>query len=455
MSARWTRAVLRHRTAVLACWLAVLVAGPVAAGRLTPLLATSFSIPGTESEQARVILGRAFDERPDGTFTVVVRARRSPSLRRRLDQAAHAVPSGHAGTLRQSGGLSWAEIATALDVQHAKRYTPALRRALAGGARTYVTGPPAIQHDLDPILAADLRRGEAIALPVALAVLVAVLGFSLAVLVPFLVAGGTIGAALLVVYGLAHAVLMVSYVTNLVVLVGVGLAVDYSLLVVTRFREELTRAESAEDAIVATMATAGRTAIFSAATVAIGLAVLLFMPVPFVRSLGIGGFLVPIAAIGATATLQPALLSLLGSRAGRSRSADVEDGFWARLGRAIMRRPKRVLVLTATALAALATPAVFLHVTPGSLAALPRSPESVRGLELLRGAIGVGAISPTEIVADAGRSGGARTPAMRRATRRLAHTLAHDREVLLVAIGRRAPYVDPTGRYARVIEIGR
>jgi len=456
MSARWTRAVLRLRVPILACWLALLVGGPIAAARLSPLLATSFSVPGTESDHAQAILARAFDERPDGTFTVVFRARRSAALRRRLAAAARVVPTGRASELRHSGGVVWAEIRTALDVQRAKRYTPALRHALAGEPRAYVTGAPAIQHDLDPILSADLRRGEAIALPAALLVLVGVLGVSLAVLVPFVVAAGSIGATLLVVYGLAHAVLMVSYVTNLVVLIGVGLAVDYSLLVVSRFREELTRTTSTEDAIVATMATAGRTAFYSAVTVAIGLALLLLVPVPFVRSLGIGGVLVPLAAIAATATLQPALLSLLGRRAGRRRRrVDVGRGFWARLAGAITLRPRRVFVVAAAFVAAAALPAAFLHVTPGSLAALPRSPESVRGLDVLRRAVGAGAISPTEIVVDTGRPGGARTPGLQRAAHRLAHALSRDPEVFLVALGRRAPYVDSTGRYSRVIAVGR
>ena len=104
---------------------------------------------------------------------------------------------------------------------------------------------------------------------------------------------------------------MATYVTNLVQLIGLGIAVDYSLLIVYRFREELARGGSKDDAIVRTMATAGRAVIFSGATVAIGLALLLFMPLPFMRSMGVGGFLIPLVSILAAATLQPALLSRL------------------------------------------------------------------------------------------------------------------------------------------------
>jgi RND superfamily putative drug exporter len=472
---RWTRAVLRFRAPILLCWLAVLAAGALSATRLTPLLSTSFAVPGTDSERARTILARDFGERTDGVFTVVVPgARDRKALQRRLDAAAHAVPTGHASKAIAAGGVVWGDIDTTLDLQHAKRYTPAVRRALAGTPRAYVTGQPAIQHDLDPTLNADLRRGEAIALPIALAVLVAVLGLSLAVLVPFAFAACTIAATLAVVYGLAHAILMVSYVTNLVALIGVGLAVDYSLLVVSRFREELAHEGSVDDAVVRTMATAGRAALFSGASVAIGLSLLAVMPVPFIRSLGIGGLLVPLAAVAATLTVQPALLSLLGRRgAGRAPVArflrtrfglripvlpgtvDIESGFWARLARAIMRRPRTVLAVAGAALVATAVPAAFLHVTPGSLAALPKGPDSVRGLTLLRDAVGTGAISPTEVVVDTGQAGGARTPAVRAAVERLAHELLADREVFLVAIGRTPPYVDATGRYVRVFATGR
>ena len=259
MPERWTRAVLRFRVPVLVFWLAVVVVGAVAAARLSPLLSNSFDVPGTDSERARTILAHHFDERTDGEFTAVFDTHTGrAALQHRLDAAAQAVPTGHAATLVSSGGVTWGDIDTTLDLQQAQNYTPALRRALAGTPRAYVTGQPAIQHDLDPILSSDLRRGEAIALPVALAVLLAVLGLSLAVLVPFAFAAATVLATLAVVYALAHEILMVSYVTNLVALIGIGLAVDYSLLVVSRFREELARGGTVDDAIVRTMATAGR-----------------------------------------------------------------------------------------------------------------------------------------------------------------------------------------------------
>src|SRR5205814_9173939 len=180
---------------------------------------------------------------------------------------------------------------------HAKRYTAVLRRGLRppAGVHGYVSCQAAIQHDLDPVFRGDLRHGErAIAIPAALIVLLFVLGLSAIVTLPLLFAGATIATTLGLVFAIAHAVVMATYVTNLVELIGLALAIDYSLLVVFRFREELAAGESPNEAVTRTMATAGRSIIFSGATVAVGLALLLFIPVPFVRSLGIGGFLIPL-----------------------------------------------------------------------------------------------------------------------------------------------------------------
>ena len=477
MPERWTRAVLRFRVPILLCWLAVLAVGVVASIRLPGLLSNTFTVPGTDSDRARVILAREFGERPDGVFTVVFRVPRPSDkvvrarLQRELRAAARLVPTGRAEQLQSGGGILFGNIDTTLDLQHAKGFTTPLRRALPGAL---VTGQPAIQHDLEPVLSHDLRRGEAIALPIALLILVAVLGLSAMVLIPFLFAACTITLTLTVLYVIAQHFSMVSYVTNLVELIGLGLAVDYSLLIVSRYREELDRADTTDAAIVETMATAGRAVVFSGMTVAIGLALLLLVPVPFIRSIGVGGFLVPLASIAAAATLQPVLLSFAGRRGARrvpvakflrSRlgiqlpvlpgTVDIESGFWARLARSIMRRPVPYLVGGVAILLICAAPAIYLRVTPGSISALPQFPESVRGLTLLRERAGAGALTPTEIVVDAGAAGAARRRPVHAAIERLGDELFHDPEVSVVALGRASPYVAPGGRYARVIVIGR
>jgi RND superfamily putative drug exporter len=443
---------------VLAAWLAVLAAGVLAAGALPRHLSNVFTVPGTESDTARQLLQEHFGERPDGVFTVVFRGPRTrlAQAQHRLDAAAKVVPGGHASRLRADGGVLYGEIDSTLDLQHSKGYTDDVRRALPGA---FVTGQPAIQHDLEPVLSHDLLRGEAIAIPIAFAVLLAVLGISLAVLVPLVFAACTITATLAIVFLLAHELTMVSYVSNLVELVGLGLAIDYSLLVVYRLREEL-HDDDVDGAIVRTMATAGRSVLFSGATVAIGLALLVFVPVPFVRSLGIGGLLVPLVSMAAAATLQPALLAVLGARGMRRieilpAARNLDQGFWSRLAGAIMRRPVLFLLVGGGALVAAAIPAFWLAVTPGSISALPKQMEAVRGIELLRDRAGPGALTPTEIVIDTEQGAGVRTPEHRAAVERLTNAIFRDREAYITASGSRPPYVDDTSRFGRVLVVGR
>jgi len=470
MLERWTRVVIRWRFVVIVLWVALVVVGAFLAGRLPGLLSTSLAVPGTSSEQADAILTQHFGENIEGTFTVVFHVANpsAPTLHamdKRFATAARAVPTGHVMALRPVEGILYGNVGTSLDLQQAASYTGALRHALkdSGLPTAYVTGAPALQYDIQPILEADLRRGEAIAVLAALVLLSIVLGPSVALLIPLAVAASTTTAALAIIFALAHEFLMVLYVPNLVQLIGLGLAVDYSLLIVHRFRQELVdRERTVDDAIVATMASAGRTVLFSGIAVAIGLSVVLVIPVPFVRSLGFAGLVVPLVSVVAALTLQPSLLSLLGRRgmwrARLSRSGakrDGERGLWPRLARVVMRRPLVVLVGSFAVLVAAAVPTVWLQLTPGSVVAIPQDIQSARALALLRNRIGPGVITPIEVVLDAGAPGRATAPAISAATLRLAHELLGDPEVFVVAIGSRVPYVDSSDQYRQMIVIGR
>ncbi len=474
--ARWTRVVLRFRWPVLGFWLIVLLAGGYASTRLSPLLQNTFTVPGTDSERARNILAGHFGDRSDGEFLVIYKVRqRSTGLHLRLDRsirdAAKAVPSGTATSLQNvPKGVAYGSILTRLNLAKAKGYTDDIRKRLRAppGVTAYVSGQPAITHDLDPVFGKDLRKGESIALPIALLVLLAVFGLSLAATIPFLFAAATITGTLGIVFVFAHYLTMATYVTNLVQLIGLGIAIDYSLLIVYRFREELERGGSTDEAILRTMTTAGRAVIFSGATVAIGLGLLLFMPVPFMRSMGVGGFLIPLVSIAAAATLQPALLSVYGRR-GTKRvhvaawfrrrgiplphlaGPDVEHGFWARIARTIMQRPLLFFAVGASVLVAAAIPALYLLLTPGSAQGIPQTSESVRGLNVLRGAVGPGALSPAQIVVDSGEPGGVRSAAIQAAVQRLRSNVEPDPEVAFVQNGAGSRFVDATARYEQVI----
>ena len=332
--------------------------------------------------------------------------------------------------------LLYGDVTSTLKLSDAKGYTDDLLKAVGTpeGAHAYVTGAAAIQAGLDPIFNSDLARGESIALPIALLVLLAVFGLSWAISMPFLFAGSTIMGTLGIVYLLAHELTMATYVTNLVQLIGLGIAIDYSLLIVYRFREELERPGSVDDAIVRTMATAGRAVIFSGATVAIGLALLLAMPIPFMRSMGIGGFLIPLVSIAAAATLQPALLSLYGRR-GTKRVHVAVDAQAAARPAAVLPRDSRSRAWFLGAaraldhappgslprrwealLLSLPRPRVRAAADAGQRARIPRYPQAVHGFDLLTKAVGPGVVSPSQVLVDAGPGGNvldARRPSRR------------------------------------------
>jgi putative drug exporter of the RND superfamily len=469
---RLTRFVLGHRVAVLCGWLAVLVASLAAMASLSDLLTNRFTLPNTDTARAEDLLEDHFGQKSTGSFTLVVEARGRarkvvPAVQAAAARAAAELPTGRVATVQPVS----ADVVTALIVSEqapaeAKVRTEAMRTAAGAisGARVYLTGQAAVEHDLDPVFAEDLKVGELyVAIPIALALLVFVFG-TLAFLLPFLVALAAIPATLGIIWVLAHFMELTTYLQNMVMLIGLGIAVDYSLLVVHRYREELAGAESEEDAIVRTMATAGRAVVFSGTAVAIGLALLLFMPLPFMRGFGIGGLLIPIVSVVCALTLLPVLLLYLGTRLDRvrlvprhvvERRLDEERGFWPRLARAIMRRPVPVAVGASAALLLLAAPVLDLEVGPGTNQGIPEELEAVRGLRVLEREVGAGALAPTDLVVDAGAPGRVENPAVENSLASLTTSLEADPQVARVERGEGPRFVDRTGRYLHVQVVGR
>ena len=252
-------------------WIVALVLGGFASSKLSAILSNTFSVPGTQSEQVREVLQQHFGDRSDGAFTVVFAlspgAAANPvatraSLTAAVKRAAAVVPSGSPADFNIAhtpGGTTvvYGDVDSTLDLAEAKGYTDEVRAALGrppGVSQVYVTGAAAIQHDLDPVFNRDLKHGELlIAVPIALLVLLFVFGLSWAVTIPLVFAACTISATLGIVYGVASVWATPTYATNLVQLIGLGIAVDYSLLIVYRFREELSLGKSEDDAIVRTM----------------------------------------------------------------------------------------------------------------------------------------------------------------------------------------------------------
>jgi RND superfamily putative drug exporter len=471
MLERWTRAIVKYRIAVLIAWALLGVIGIYSAAHVSPLLTTSLTVPNSDSAQADKILSKEFSENIEGTFTVIYKYESATkpeieAFKAKVLSAAGSVPTAVVAQQAAVGGILLASITTSYNLIDAAPFTENLRTALKeqGLDGALVTGPPAVKTDITPVLAGDLHKGQVGAILLALILLIAVLGLCWAVLIPFIFAGATVLLTLTAIYVLAHKYLMVLYIPNIVELIGLGLAIDYSLLMVHRLRREIHNSTSDDytEAIVRTMETAGRTVVLSGLTVSIGLATLLLVPVPFVRSLGAAGLLVPVLSIFTALTLQPALLSLLGRRGttpigftGVIGKKDLAQGTWAKIARFVIRRPVAVLTSSLVLLGVISTSIIWLEVTPSSLTALPKQLESAQALNVVEKRVGPGAATPHEVVIDLGAPGRNLDSAIDASRLELASHLLQDPEIFIVATGKKVPYVDSSGRFIRLFIIGK
>lgn len=455
MLVTWSKAAIRARALVLTIWIALTVFGLYGAANLDQLLTTSLSVPGSSSAAANEILNKQFKANTEGTFTVMFKykqasAEQIATFKATVAQAAQVIPGSEITNEKAFAGTLYSNIGTPFELKEAASYTKALRSALVanGLSGALLTGPPAIESDVVPILSSDLRRGQIIAVILATVLLIATLGFSWAVLIPLLFGLATIATTLGIIYILAHKFLMVLYVPNIVELIGLGLAIDYSLLMVHRYRRELSQSQ---DPIAQTMNTAGRTAVISGMTVALGLATLLLVPVPFVRSIGLACLILPIVSILAAITLQPILLTMLAA-APKSGFKGVLEFSFDRLANLAIAKPRKVLTSTLIALSILMSALMWLQVTPSSLSAIPDHLESAKALNTVTDKVGVGVITPHEIVIDLGSNSDSLDVDTTRFD--FAKRLAANPEVFTVASGEKWPYIDASGRYLRIYVFG-
>ena len=317
--------VYRRRRIVLAAWIAALAVAVafifVAGDALTPRqelpgsesvvagkrLSAEFGIPRTEPIQL-VLRGSAPLAGQRAAIEQLVEDTRAAFPGRRID-SPFSSPTG-ASAIGPSGLVGYINIPFD-DQLEAQDSVPAARRVATAQPLPFavlVSGGPVVQLEQNPALREDLVRAELVAGALSLVVLVVVLGSLVAGVVPLLLALFVIPIVLSIVFALSHVTDVTVFAPNVVTLVGLGIAIDYSLLVVYRFREELHAGREVPDAVAVTMQTAVRAVVFSGVTVGIGLGVLLLVRVPFVQSFGLAGILIPIVTIAAALTLLPALM---------------------------------------------------------------------------------------------------------------------------------------------------
>jgi putative drug exporter of the RND superfamily len=424
-----SRFVLRHKLSVALFWIAVLAAGAVASAHLSGRLSGQFALPGSPSYQANQQILRVYGNGGNGYPELVVvtlpsgdsaasAAGRTTLTRvfgsvaahrglRVVDYASTGDRAFLADDPRVSYGLVFTPFSGELSPPSlAPEITAAMVPALPRGSRVQVTGMNELQSGGQAKLGFGVLAETLLAGTAALAVLVFVFGSALA-LAPLLMAVVAIPSCFLAIYGLAEITTVSVIVEYLAALIGLGVAIDYSLLLVTRWREEMAAGHDAEHAVGRAMVTAGRSVALSGVTVAVGLLSLIVLPVPALRSIGLGGMIVPAVSVAATLTLLPVLLATVGQRLDwprRERLAGA-DRTWARWAGLVVRRRWAAAIAAVAILGALGTAALGIKVGEPQARALGATTPAAQTLRTLeRAGVPAGVLDPIEVLVPAGVS---------------------------------------------------
>ncbi len=427
-----TRWVLAHRKLVVAFWVVLTIAGIVAAPAATKAMNQRFTVPGQKAWEANQKIQRLYHTTGGGDTVPLVpvvalpkgTSVTSPSVRadlRRIDATlARAVPGVRIASFASTGDRTFVSrdgrttfalaypprsknaFGDNADAEKAARR--ALRGATVGGAPVHLTGYDAL------VATSSSGNGPGVFLEALVGGVGAlcVLGFvfaSLLAFVPILMAIVSIMTTFLVLYGVTRVTGVSPIVQFLVALIGLGVAIDYSLLIVVRWREESAHGAAGDEAIVQAMGTAGRAVVFSGTTVAIGLIALIALPLPFLRSVGYGGMLIPLISTLVAITLLPIVLHNWGHRLSwpRLRSDDQASRSWTRWAGLVVRRRWPAVLAAAAVLAALVIAATGLHFGQSDPNTLAKQGDAKAGLAVLqRSGIGGGVISPVEILTGPG-----------------------------------------------------
>lgn len=389
------------RTALVA-GVAFLIAVPVGATAFSALDPYVFEDPQTESARAAGAIERATGLRADGTLIALADVRANTARgRARLREVVATLesvpgveavrePFGRDGATRvaDNGRSAFAVGLVAADVDSAD-VTEAAEEAFAGQGDVQLGGVVVADHQTAEQSESDLRRAELIAFPLLFVLSLLFFRGLVAAALPLVLGGFAIVGSLFVMRTI-HEVEPLSVLSiNMVTGLGFGLAIDYSLFIVSRFREELAGGLEVDAALRRTLATAGRAVAFSGLTVACAMTSLLIFKQQFLYSMGLGGIAVALLASGAALTLLPALLALLGTRVNafapawlaRSRAAvDTPDreGRWYAFSRWVMRHPAPIALASAAALVLMALPATRIEFVPADAGLLQNEQSSGR-----------------------------------------------------------------------------
>ena len=395
MFAWWGRAMVRARWFVLVGGLLLAVVGGVwGTGVFGAVKGGGFDDPGSESSRARERIAAEVGQRPADILVIW-----SSSTATVDDPAFRTAVTGALAAARQraevAGAVSYYDtgmpafvstdrhavygVVTLTEFRNPDMFEavrPALVVPAGSGLTTQFGGPASVVSEVSGQVGKDIARAETFSMPILVVLLFVVFGSFVAAGAPPLVGGLAILGAFTATRLFTQVTDVSVFALNVITLIGMGMAIDYSLFVVSRFREELAAGRDTAAAVVRTVETAGRTVVVSGMTVALALAGLLLFPQMFLRSMGFGGMAAVLVAMAVAITVLPALLAVLGPRINAiripvpwrrsARGAGGATGIggvggtggtaWARLARGVMRRPGLVLAGTVAVLAILAVP---------------------------------------------------------------------------------------------------
>jgi RND superfamily putative drug exporter len=442
-----THLVVERRRLVIGVWaIAVLLAVPLSLQQRNNLTNGGFIVNGSQSATVQEAFAR-FPNAPRDDLAVVLKTERPDPSGIRSAVRRIGADVGEVGGVRLTSFSRRRAVLTArvsntviltIDVagdeddvnDAAVRLEPAINDSSSGGVQQYFVGQSAYWAALSAQTHKDLKEAEMFGLPLAFLIMVCVFGSLLAAFLPValgLVAVALSGAA---IYFLAQFGDMSVYVTNTAAMIGTGVAIDYSLFILVRYRQQRSAGDDERTAISGAIRTSGFAVLVSGLTVVISLLSLLIVDSTLMRSLAFGAIVVVAIGLVGALTLTPVLIQLLGlskrafRRAPAGSAADDAVGgfraarFWRRWTALVMRRPVLMVCLSAGLLLLLAAPVLSLKVGERALVQLPADSKVRTGLDLVEPLVGVGATGPIRVLASY-RSGEAKTPDNAAATRRL------------------------------------
>jgi putative drug exporter of the RND superfamily len=428
--ARLARVIMHHRRIVAGGWIVLTIFGAFSAQQVSKRWLEQFSIPGFSAYEANQRTLHTFGSGAQAPNIAVLRVKgdvtKSAAARETLTRVSQEFPRFRTSSYFTTGSLAYVsrDRHTAFATfyppgrpsfssdSHFKELRAALKHAAPPGVETHVTGRDALYDSQGSESGGPSVLTEAMIGGVgALVILLFVFGTIPAMLTPILIAVASILNTFTLIWALTYITDVSIIVQFLVALVGLGVAIDYALLMIFRFREELRHGRDVETAVVETVTHAGRSVIVSGSTVAIGLLSLVIIPIPVIRSIGIGGMLIPAVSVVVAITMLPALLSLLGHRINSLRvmpkriveGSDREAGFWWRWAHLVMRRPVAIGAVGLLIVALLLVPASKLNPAEAQAKDLAgaKTADAVVGLnELTQSGISTGATKPFVVLVE-------------------------------------------------------